>query len=133
MAALDTNVLVRFLLEDDARQGLLARRLVHAALEQGEALFVPVTVMLELEWVLRSNFGFDKANIVRTLSSLLAAVELRFESESAVEVALELFRNHKADFSDCVHIALSHAAGMAPLLTFDRAASRVVGAQLLSG
>ena len=132
MAALDTNVLVRFLVQDDAKQGLLARELIRSTLAKGEPLFVPVTVMLELEWVLRSNFGFDKAQIILTLASLLAASELSFESEQSVEVALELFRQNKADFSDCVHIALSHEAGMTPMWTFDRAASKVDGAKLLS-
>ncbi|MDR3369213.1 type II toxin-antitoxin system VapC family toxin [Rhodoferax sp.] len=132
MAALDTNVLVRFLVQDDAKQGLLARELIRSILAKGEPLFVPVTVMLELEWVLRSNFGFDKAQIILTLSNLLAAAELSFESETAVDVAVELFRQNKADFSDCVHVALCHAAGMTPMWTFDRAASKVDGAQLLS-
>ncbi len=132
MAALDTNVLVRFLVQDDAKQGLLARELIRSTLAKGEALFTPVTVMLELEWVLRSNFGFDKAQIILTLSSLLSAAELTFESESAVNVAVELFRQNKADFSDCVHIALSDAAGMTPMWTFDRAASKVDGGKLLS-
>jgi predicted nucleic-acid-binding protein len=133
VAALDTNVLVRFLVQDDAGQGLLARELIQSTLEKGEPLFVPVTVMLELEWVLRSNFSFDKQDIIQTLSSLLAALELSFESEHAVEVALELFRQSSADFSDCMHIALCHAAGMQPMWTFDRAAAKLGGAELLSG
>jgi predicted nucleic-acid-binding protein len=132
VAALDTNVLVRFLVQDDAKQGLLARELIRSTLEKGEPLYVPVTVMLGLEWVLRSNFGFDKAQIIQTLSSLLATSELSFESETSVEVALELFRQNKADFSDCIHIALSHAAGLTAMWTFDRAASKVDGAKLLS-
>jgi predicted nucleic-acid-binding protein len=132
VAALDTNVLVRFLVQDDAKQGLLARELIQSTLEKGEPLYVPVTVMLELEWVLRSNFDFDKAQIILTLSSLLAASELSFESETSVEVAVELFRQNKADFSDCIHIALCHAAGMTPMWTFDRAASKVDGAKLLT-
>jgi predicted nucleic-acid-binding protein len=132
MAAIDTNILVRFLVQDDAKQGLLARELIRSTLAKGEPLFVPVTVMLELEWVLRSNFGFDKAQIILTLASLLAATELSFESENSVEVALELFRQNKAHFSDCVHIGLSHSAGMTPMWTFDRAASKVDGAKLLS-
>ena len=132
MAALDTNVLVRFLVQDDVKQGVLARELIRSTLAKGEPLFVPVTVMLELEWVLRSNFGFDKVQIIQTLSSLLAARELSFESETSVEVALALFGQNKADFSDCIHIALSHAAGMTPMWTFDRAASKVNGAQLLA-
>ncbi len=55
---------------------------------EGQALFIPVTVSLELEWVLRSNFGFGKDAVVQTLSDLLSSAELSFESERALEVAL---------------------------------------------
>lgn len=131
MAALDTNVLVRYLIQDDARQGFQARELVNGALTRGESLFIPITVLLELEWVLRANFEFAKDQIILVISSLLAARELVFESETSVEVALELFRQNKADFADCMHIALAHAAGESPLWTFDKAASKVNGAQLI--
>lgn len=131
MAALDTNVLVRYLIQDDARQGYQAKRLVCAALTRGESLFIPITVLLELEWVLRSNFEFPKDQIVFALSSLLAAKELVFESEASVEVALELFRQNKADFADCIHVALAHAAGQTPLWTFDKAAAKLEGAKLV--
>lgn len=132
MASLDTNVLVRYLVRDDNRQFALAKKLVQAALRAGETLYVPITVMLELEWVLRSNFGFDKVQIVNTISSLLASVELTFESEAAAEVALALYQRNKADFADCVHVALAHAAGESPLWTFDRAASKLDGAKMLA-
>lgn len=131
MAALDTNVLVRYLIQDDARQGFQARELVNGALARGESLFIPITVLLELEWVLRANFEFAKDQIILVVSSLLAAKELAFESEAAAEVALELFRQNKADFADCIHIALTHAAGESPLWTFDKAASKVNGASLI--
>ena len=132
MASLDTNVLVRYLVQDDERQFGLAKKLVQAALRAGETLYVPITVMLELEWVLRSNFGFDKDQICTTISCLLASVELTFESEAAAEVALALYQRNKADFADCIHIALSHAAGESPLWTFDRAASKLDGAKMLA-
>lgn len=132
MASLDTNVLVRYLVQDDDRQFALAKKLVQAALRAGETLYVPITVMLELEWVLRSNFGFDKDQVCTTISSLLASVELTFESEAAAEVALALYQRNKADFADCVHVALSHAAGESPLWTFDRAASKLDGAKMLA-
>lgn len=131
MASLDTNVLVRYLIQDDARQGFKARELVNGVLTRGESLFIPVTVLLELEWVLRANFEFPKDQIILVISSLLAARELVFESEASAEVALELFRKNKADFADCIHIALAHAAGESPLWTFDKAASKVDGASLI--
>lgn len=132
MPSLDTNVLVRYLVRDDERQLASARELIRGALLAGETLYVPITVMLELEWVLRSSFGFDKEQVTTTLSSLLAAAELSFESEAAAEIALALYRKHAADFADCVHVALAHAAGESPLWTFDRGAAKVDGARLLA-
>lgn len=92
---------------------------------------MPVTVVLELEWVLRSNFAFSKDDVLLTLSSLFSAAELSFESERALEVALQLFRKGSADFADRLHIALAVKAGEQPLWTFDKGAAKVSGAQLL--
>jgi predicted nucleic-acid-binding protein len=132
MAALDTNVLVRYIVQDDVTQLAAARRLIRTAVQANVVLFVPVTVALELEWVLRANFGFPKSQVVLALSRLLSSVELTFESESAVEVALTLYQRDGADFSDCIHVALAHAAGESPLWTFDKLASKVDGARLLT-
>lgn len=132
MAALDTNILVRHLVHDDAAQAAAAKRLIRRCVEAGEALFVPVSVALELEWVLRSNFGFAKAEVLEVFAALLAAVELSFESEPAIEHALSMFGQGRADFSDCVHVALAAQAGHAPLWTFDRAAAKLAGARLLA-
>ena len=132
MAALDTTLLIRFLVEDDAAQLAAARRLIRKCVNAGETLFVPVTVSLELEWVLRSSFGFSKSIVIQTLAQLLASIELSFESEGALEVALVLYGQSTVDFSDCLHIALSSRAGESPLWTFDRAASKLEGARLLA-
>jgi predicted nucleic-acid-binding protein len=131
MAALDTNVLVRFLVKDDAKQYALAERLIRSALRAGQSLFVPVTVFLELEWALRSNFGFTKSEVIGALSNLLSAPELSIESESAMEIATVLYQSSRADFSDCVHAALAHRAAETPLWTFDQAAAKIDGARLL--
>lgn len=130
MAALDTNVLVRFVVRDDAAQHAAARRLVSATVAEGTSLFVPVTVVLELEWVLRSAYGFPKDDVLRALSGLFSAVELSFESERALEVALQLYREGSADFADSLHVALAAQAGEQPLWTFDKRAAKVSGARL---
>ena len=131
MPALDTNVLVRYVVEDDAVQLAAAKRLVNRCVAAGVTLFIPVTVVLELEWVLRSNFGFAKDEVMLALSNLFSAAELTFESERALEVALQLFRESSVDFADCVHIALCAQAGEQPLWTFDKGAAKLSGAQLL--
>jgi predicted nucleic-acid-binding protein len=132
MPALDTNVLARYIVQDDAAQLAAVKRLISRFLAQGATLFVPVTVVLELEWVLRSNFEFSKDDVLLTLSSLFSTAELTFESERALEVALQLFRKGSADFADCLHVALATQAGEQPLWTFDKGAAKVSGAQLLA-
>ena len=132
MAALDTNILIRYLVRDDEKQFLQATKLIRGAIRTGETLYVPVTVLLEVEWVLRTSFALSKAQVVAAISRLLSASELSIANETAIESALNLYQNHAADFSDCVHIALSHAAGESPLWTFDKAASKVKGAKLLT-
>lgn len=131
MPALDTNVLVRYVVRDDGAQLAAARRLIARCIDEGQPLFVPVTVVLELEWVLRSSFDCSRDDVMQVLSSLFSAAELTFESERALEVALQLFREGSADFADCVHVALAAQAGEQPLWTFDRRAARIPGAQLL--
>jgi predicted nucleic-acid-binding protein len=128
MAALDTNVLVRYIIKDDARQWLAARRLFQACIDEGQALYVPVTVSIELEWVLRSNFGFGKPELIDIFSRLLSTTEICFDSEGALEHALAAYSTSAADFADCLHVALAALAGESPLWTFDKSASKVNGA-----
>ncbi len=108
-----------------------ARRLVSRCVAEGQTLFIPVTVLLEFEWVLRSSFGYAKDEVLLVIATLFSAAEMTFESERALEVALELYRESSADFADCLHVALAADAGEEPLWTFDRGASKVGGARLL--
>lgn len=131
MPALDTNVLVRYIVQDDSGQLAAAKRLIDRCVAEGQSLFVPVTVTLELEWVLRASFGYAKDDVLQVLSNLFSAAELSFESERALEVALQLYREGSADFADCLHVALATEAGETPLWTFDKNASKVNGARLI--
>lgn len=132
MAALDTNVLVRWLTDDDAKQSAIVAKLFELAVEKEERLFVPATVILETEWVLRSRYRFDKPLVTAALDALLGVTELEFQTEPALEQALWLFKQVGApDFADCLHVALVSQAGQGPLLTFDERAGKLDGAQLL--
>lgn len=132
MASLDTNVLVRWLMADDAVQTASAEALLDTALTANATLFVPTTVQLELEWVLRSRYGLDKTTLLSTFTALLETQELELQFEAALERALHLYRQGAAEFADCVHAGLADGAGRAPLLTFDAKAARLAGVQLLS-
>lgn len=133
MSALDTNVLVRWLVQDDEDQAEQVEALFRSSIATRQPLFVPCTVILELEWVLRSRYGYGKPAVVQTLDSLLEAQELEIQFEAAIERALYLYRQGKADFADCVHLGLSGAAERLPFMTFDERASQLAGVELLAG
>lgn len=131
MPGLDTNVLVRWLVGDDDRQTLRAQKLFEAVRPSQASLFVPVTVMLELEWVLRSRYQFDKATVLGAFNALLETQELEFQDEAALERAMHLYRSGLAEFADCVHAGICAAAGRAPMWTFDERAARLPGVEQL--
>jgi predicted nucleic-acid-binding protein len=131
MAGLDTNVLVRWIVDDDPRQAARVERLFEEAHEQGSPLFVPGTVMLELEWVLRSRYEFEKSTVLSAFNALLETRELEFQDEPALERALSFYRQNSADFADCLHAGQCGSADRVPMVTFDRTAARIPGVELL--
>ncbi len=131
MPALDTNVLVRLLVGDDARQNARVLGLIEDCANRGELLFVPLTVILELEWVLRARYGFARDAILAALVGLLEAREFEFQDEPSVERALDFYRSTSVDFAECLHLASTITHDRTPFLTFDRTASRLEGAELL--
>lgn len=107
MIALDTNVLARFYCDDPndpeaARQRPAARKLF----EQEPALFVPVTVILELEWVMRGFYRLSPADFVRAIRHLLGLSNVTVEDWERVDRALELHLDGM-DFADALHWSFS--------------------------
>jgi predicted nucleic-acid-binding protein len=94
-------------------------------------LFVPSTVILELEWVLRSRYEFDKATVLGTIDALLETQELEFQDERALERAVHLYRQGTTEFADCLHVGQCGVADRTPLLTFDERAARLQNVELL--
>ena len=120
MRAIDTNVVVRFLTRDDPEQGPIAREIIR----EGE-VFIPVTVMLETEWVLRDGYGYSAPEVADALASLAGAEGVQAESPDLVAAALDDLRAG-LDFADALHLARSEACEV--FLTFDkRFAKRAAG------
>jgi len=132
MPSVDTNVLVRYVVRDDARQSVQADRFFSEYIDQSEAIFVPLSVALEFEWVLRSAYKIDKSTVLTVFSHLLGSRELRFQEETVLEQSLHLYRDSNADMADCIHAAAAYNYGQQPLVTFDRVAARLPHAQLIS-
>jgi predicted nucleic-acid-binding protein len=107
MASLDTNVLVRWLIDnDDPAQSETVRRLMEEAVAREEPLFLPSTVLLELEWVLRTRYGRSKPDVLQMFNALLESRELVFENEAAVERGAEPVSRRQCRFrrvSACRH------------------------------
>ena len=110
MPSLDTNVLVRWLVEDDRKQTARVQTLFDSARDGQFVLFVPSTVALELEWVLRSRYQFEKSSVLAAFIALLEAREIEFQDEAALERALDQFRLGVAEFADCLHVQLAERA-----------------------
>ena len=124
MKALDTNVLVRFLMNDDEAQAQQVYRLFKTAEAQQEPLLVPLLVVLELFWVLESAYRLSRGEILEVMDDLLLMPILVFENRVALHHFLAEARNINADLSDLLIAHSAQAAGAEEVLTFDRKALR---------
>jgi predicted nucleic-acid-binding protein len=127
---LDTNVLVRFLAQDDRLQSPKADALMGSWTAQNPG-WLGVAAILELVWVLGSKNRFDRNAIVNALDRLLLQEEIVIEHAEAVRRASQLFRKGDADFADCLIASSAKAAGCVRTVTFDRKAARDAGMQLV--
>jgi predicted nucleic-acid-binding protein len=126
MRAVDTNVLVRLLARDDARQAEGA----DAFVEPGA--WVSVIVLVEATWVLGTVYERDARQIALAIEMLLNHRSLVLQHAEAVQAALHVFRRRPAlGFSDCLVVELARAAGHLPLGTFDRALGKLEGTATL--
>lgn len=130
MIAFDTNVLLRLLLDDDARQARKAQALLEQTQSRSDKVLLPDIVLCEVEWVLSSVYKVPKAEIIETLRHLLEADEFEFFNRGAVADALIAYRDGSADFSDYLIGATAARAGAATTYTFDRALRRTAGFSL---
>jgi len=127
MLGIDTNVLVRFLVRDDAVQFERARKLIRREVAAGHRIFVSQLVLLEIEWVLRSRYGSTKIEIIAAVSGLLDATDVQLEGEAAIEEALFVWKDSAADFADCLIGAQNKRLGCRATATFDVKAAKLPG------
>lgn len=131
MIALDTNVLVRFLVQDDPDQARIATALFDQ-LTDADPGFVSREVLIELVWVLERAYGYTRSDIAAALEGLLSAIELVIEADDNVGQAVERYRLEGFGFADLIIAAAARRAGSRELVTFDRKAARLPDVRLLS-
>ncbi len=127
MLGIDTNVLIRLLVSDDAEQTRRARKLVDQAVSRDEPVLVSLPVLVETEWVLRSRYGLSREAVLGVFRAALESRELSFEDEPALEEALFQWTDSACGFSDCLIAAHSRRLGCRTTATFDVKATRLPG------
>ena len=131
MIALDTNVLVRYLVRDHPAQAETARELV-ASLTPDRPGFICREVVVELVWVLTRSYGTPREQIGTVLLGLLGSESILIESADDVGRAALGYARGVAGFADLMVVAAARRQGATPLYTFDQRASHVDGVELLA-
>ena len=131
MIGLDTNVLVRYIMQDDAKQASQATRLVESLSAEAPG-FLPLVAVVELAWVLSSAYDLDQAQLVEAFEGVLRTKELVIERAEVVWKALRAFQSVNADFADCLIAHSAASAGCEKTVTFDRGAAKSAGMTLMA-
>jgi predicted nucleic-acid-binding protein len=131
MRAADTNVLVRYIANDDTKQADTVARLFRECDATREPIFITLVVLCELIWVLDRAFGLTKAELLEVLDRLFQTPFFRFEHESVVRRCLDQYRRGKANFADYIIGEISREAGCRDTVSFDQALKGVPGFTIL--
>ena len=131
MMAVDTNVIVRFLVRDDEKQArAVYERLKQAELKR-ESLFVPLLVLLETIWVLESAYDKSRAEVLDAIEDLRRMPVFKFENDEAVGRLVSDGRSCRADLADILIAHAARSSGCEAGLTFDKAAAKLPFFQIL--
>ena|SRR5438067_802270 len=131
MIALDTNILVRYLTQDDRVQSPMATKIIERQLSEENPGFVSIVAMVETVWVLDRAYGFAAHEIATAVERMLQADVLVVENEQEVFTAMTAVKDEKGSFADAVIAQLGARAGCSRTLTFDHKAARLPAFELV--
>jgi predicted nucleic-acid-binding protein len=131
MIGLDTNILVRFYMQDEPAQAKKVNRLF-ASLTPENPGYVSLIVLLELHWVLKKIYKFDRASLADAALSLLSTAQIKVESASIVLSAIKNYKTISVDFEDALIAKLALNAGCESIYTFDKTAAKYADMTLLT-
>jgi predicted nucleic-acid-binding protein len=132
LIGLDTNVLVRYLVQDDENQAALATRVIDGLTPDAPG-FVATVALVETVWVLAKAYGLSKADIAAVVEGLLRARDLIVEDAETHYLALGAYQAQPIDYADAVIAQAGRQAGCLETVTFDRRAAASRQMTLLSG
>jgi len=125
MIAVDTNVLVRYITNDDKEQALLATTLLDSYIGKEKSIFINNIVLCELVWVLVRGYKYQKEDIIKTLKLLLSSVEFEFENHELAFLTVIEYEKAEADFSDILIDLLNHYRNCKVTYSFDQKALKL--------
>lgn len=131
MIGLDTNVLVRYLTQDDPAQFAKAAAFIDAASEREEQFLINTPVLCELVWVLAAVYDYSREEIAQALEQIFTTAQFEIERLDEARQALGDFRSSKADFSDALIGRINRSLGAKHTVTFDRGLKAVETFRLL--
>lgn len=124
MIGIDTNVLVRYLVQDDLAQAEAATRLIERTCTKDVPGFLNHLVLCETLWVLEGCYRQPKGTLVKTIEQILRVAQFRVDEPQVVWQALEDYRDHQADFADYLLSRINRNRDCTTTMTFDREASK---------
>jgi predicted nucleic-acid-binding protein len=130
MIGLDTNIIVRYLTQDDREQSARASRIIERELTSDSPGFISIVTIVETTWVLGSAYGFSGREIAGALERVLQTDVLKVENEPEVFTAMVALQEGRGSFADALIASIGAKAGCRYTLTFDRKAARQVGFRL---
>jgi predicted nucleic-acid-binding protein len=131
MTGLDSNVLVRYIIQDDAKQSQKATKLIESLTVDAPG-FVSVISVVELGWVLTSCYGLTRGQLEQVFEALLRTKEIVIDRADHVLKALRVFKATTADLTDCLIERSAADAGCDRTMTFDVGAAKLAGMTLIS-
>jgi len=132
VTGLDTNVLVRYIVQDDAEQSLAATALIEGGEQAGETFFINQIVLCEVVWVMKRCYSAGRDQIGRLVEQILRTASFRVQRSAEAWSALNLYRKATSDFADCLIACTNRAADCTETATFDRQAAQTEGFRLVS-
>ena len=124
MIGIDTNVLVRYIAQDDATQSRRATSFIEKECNEATPGFVGLVVLVEVVWVSESSYGATREEVADIVRRILSIRQLVVQDAETAWKALRLFESSKADFADCLVANSAGAAGCKSVVTFDKQASK---------
>ena len=131
MIAVDTNILVRLLVADDAAHLDKARRLFDRQAAEPGSIWISQSVLVELVWVLTRTYARPREQVLSALRALSSNATVRLDGAEDVSAAVAMYASSKADFADCLLAVRAQVGGLDALYTFDRKMRGLPNVQVL--